>query len=72
MAPRKTKTVEPVPRKSRSGPSGPSWTDEKRAENGIGRLTLRMAQKKLDKLSREAQRRGVSRAALIEQMIDAL
>jgi|GEM_PF-6682720 len=65
-------TPEPTPRKSRSGPSGPSLTEERRAERGIGRLVLRVAQKKLDKLEREAEKRGVSRSALIEELLDSL
>jgi len=68
MAARKPK--EPPPKKSRSGPSGPSQTDEQRAERGIGRLTLRVAQSTIDKLTRESERRGLSRAALFEALVN--
>lgn len=45
--------------------SGPSLTDERRAELGYGRLTLRLPQVALDRLARLAEQAGVSRAALL-------
>lgn len=51
--------------------SGPSLTDEQRAERGIGRITLRLPQLVLDLLSAESRRSGHSRAELVESMIRA-
>jgi hypothetical protein len=71
MAKKKT-PKEPKPKKSRSGPSGPNQTDEQRAERGLGRLTLRVSQSSIDKLTREAERRDCTRGALFEKLVAEL
>lgn len=53
-----------VPRRS-----GPSLTDERRAELGYGRLTLRLPQAALDVLNAESARTGVARARILELAI---
>lgn len=52
-----------------SGASGPSQSDEARVERGLGTIKLRLPQSVLDKLERDAERVGCSRAKLIESLV---
>lgn len=49
--------------------SGPSLTDERRAELGYGRLTLRLPRSALDALNEESARTGVARSRILELAI---
>ena len=64
-----TKRTNGAATKAAPSRSGPSLTDERRAELGYGRLTLRLPQAALDRLARLARQKGVSRAALLASWI---
>ena len=64
MTKRTTGAEKSAPRRS-----GPSLTDERRAELGYGRLTLRLPQAALDALNAESTRTGVSRSRILELAI---
>lgn len=49
--------------------SGRNLTDAERAKNGWGRITLRLPFDALEMLQAEAERSGLSRAELIDEMI---
>lgn len=49
--------------------SGPNLSDERRAELGQGRITLRIAQEALDQLGELSADSGYTRAELVETMI---
>jgi len=55
-----------------SGSSGASQTDLERAERGLGRLTLRVSQASIDKLTAKAEQLGCSRGALFESLVETL
>ena len=55
-----------------SSTRGTSLSDEDRATRGLGRLTLRLRQSAIDRLTAEAERVGCSRATLVESLIGKL
>ena len=56
--------------KKRKVTSGPSQTEEQRAANGWGRLSLRLRTKTLDKLEALVESSGCTKSQLIETMIE--
>jgi hypothetical protein len=57
------------PRKAKA--SGPSQTDQSRAERGIGRITLRLPETVLGQLEALAAARGLGRAELVAELVAA-
>jgi hypothetical protein len=49
--------------------SGTQWSETAYAEAGYGRLNLRLPQGVLDLLGKIADERGISRAALVEELV---
>jgi hypothetical protein len=60
-----------TPKKSRSGPSGPSLTDEQREELGQGRMTLRMPLDGFKTLKAAAKREGKAPGVLVYELVKA-
>ena len=60
-----------TPPRSRSGPSGPTLTEERRAELGQRRLQLRVGERALARLDALCAESGSSRSEQVEALIDA-
>jgi hypothetical protein len=50
--------------------SGTTWGEADYAKAGYGTVKLRLPRRTLDRLTQLAETRGVSRAALVEQLVD--